>query len=268
MALWYGLVDENESVASIVKNCVSTLYLPGVNSNASSNNFKVQEEMVYWAIANASHQSFTGETGGVDFLISLVNNVQCPSDNSPNPHMAALKEQSIPEKLNLFLRKLTVPFLIPDEPDSNLKSSFAEILKLGHCFRCPNNMGIDIGFDAIIDDHPIHCLVECKYDDNIDEKNFVIKYINKAKEMMSPLTFFVSFDLANDFQIDLTSKGLRNKSRRIENQSSKTPKTFNINVYSINYDSNVKDLALKTIFESEQDPDGVFIVVGTNFDMK
>ena len=105
MILWYDLVKGKESIASIVRDFTGKLVGIFPNPNASSNDFRTQEVMSYWTLANASHQNFHGTTSGIDFFCDVVKNLQILSDNV-SLRSLLFNDLSIPEGLNTFLKAI------------------------------------------------------------------------------------------------------------------------------------------------------------------
>ncbi len=269
MSVWRNFTDQKSTVAQTVRHYIGKNIGLGSNPNAKSNNFKAQESMTFWAIANSTHQDFNGNTSGVKFLLDVVMNLQIPVETVDSTSGALIRrfytisETPIPTGLKSFLNNVTIPYLIPEKPDIDFRKSLDGILNLGHCFRCPNEMGIDICFDALVDGRAVPCFVECKYTDAPQKSADIVGYIDKAKANMCPLTLFVSFTVVNDLQINLRPKNLRKKIRLSEEE--RGPKNFTINVYSVIYNSEGNNLIIKTIFESEKKAGGVFIIIETNF---
>jgi hypothetical protein len=191
-ALWNNDPNYNDTnlctVASITQNYVNCLEGLPVNASAESNDFRAQEVMTYWSIANASHQSFNGKTRGVDFFLDFFKNVQILDSHILNE----LKKLRLPEKLESFLNTLNIPYLLPETPLNDFKSSLAGLCDFDVVYRCPNLLKMDVGF--YLRRHGQYCpaFVECKYRDKPQGLSEIKPYINTAKSENSVLTFFVA----------------------------------------------------------------------------
>jgi hypothetical protein len=295
-ALWNNDPIDNATnlctVALITQNYVNCLEGLPVNASAVSNDFRAQEVMTYWSIANASHQSLNGTTGGVEFFRNFFKNIQIIDSHS----LDKLKELRLPEKLESFLNTLTIPYLLPEEPLNDFKSSLAGLCDFDVVYRCPNSSGLDVGFYLRRHGQCCPAFVECKYRDKPQGLSEIKPYIDTAKSKNSVLTFFVAneihYNLKADYDFaeyaqssstDLSTSDLQISTLNLEADDSvarpvakKAKKDFKLNIYSlfftrhdgraIIYKRNGKKLAIK-IIEEHDNPDGVFIVVETNFDV-
>jgi hypothetical protein len=164
-ALWNNDPNYNDTdlctVASITQNYVNCLEGLPVNVLAESNDFRAQEVMSYWSIANASHQSSNGTTGGVQFFLDFFKNIQILD----NPDLDELKKLRLPEKLEYFLNTLTIPYLLPEPPSNDFKSSLAGLCDFDVVYRCPNLLKTDVGFYLRRHGQSCPAFVECKYRD-------------------------------------------------------------------------------------------------------
>jgi hypothetical protein len=161
-ALWNNDPNYNDTnlctVALITQNYVNCLEGLPVNASAESNDFRAQEVMTYWSIANASHQSLNGTTGGVQFFRNFFKNIQILD----NPDLDELKGLRLPEKLESFLNTLTIPYLLPEAPLNDFKSSLAGLCDFDVVYRCPNSSGLDVGFYLRRHGQSCPAFVECK----------------------------------------------------------------------------------------------------------
>ena len=162
LALWYNVIKDTETVAMIVKDYTSCLVGIFASPEASSKDYRSQEVMFYWTIANASHQNFHGKTG-VEFFRNVVINLQLPIVDGLNYISTNLNEDFIPVNLKVFLNSLSIPYLIPERPSKEFKSSLAGLCEFGLIYRCPNATGMDIGFEMFRNGLTCHSYVECKY---------------------------------------------------------------------------------------------------------
>lgn len=157
-----------------------------------------------------------------------------------------------------------------------LSSSLAGICNFGHCVRCPNSWMIDIAFEIFKSNgESAFALTECKYVDKAPNLDCIFKYIQVARLNKAPLTFFVSYKVNSNLKIrsippiTLDTFKKSKKSKMDPEGESKyfeeieEANNFDINVYMIFYNEN-GGLAVKTLFEQEN-PDGIFIIIETNF---
>ena len=151
-----------KDIFTIVKDYTSCLVGIFASPEASSKDYRSQEVMFYWTIANASHQNFHGKTG-VEFFRNVVINLQLPIVDGLNYIPPNLNEDFIPVNLKVFLNSLSIPYLIPERPSKEFKSSLAGLCEFGVIYRCPNATGMDIGFEMFRNGLTCHSYVECKY---------------------------------------------------------------------------------------------------------
>ena len=244
--------------------------------------------MTYWAIANASHHNFNGRTGGIKFFKDLVRNIQL-FDNDIG---ICFENLSIPSKLNNFLKAFTVPYLIPESPSSEFKSSLAGLCDIGIIQRCSNATRFDVDFELFMNEKKYHAFVECKYQDKAQGKNEISAYIDRAKANNSVLTICLSHEIRKDLKFksvnkkreiscskiaaDLSLSRLDPEAEAIEPGRKKAKKDFMLNIYSFffeNVDKKAVGVSKKRkmvgkIVEEVNDPDGVFIVLQTNFHVR
>ena len=308
-ALWNNIPnadgDYKCTVASIVQGYINSLVGIFASPAASSNDFRAQEVMSYWAIANASHQNFNGKTKGVDFFFNFFKNIQVHDTLD----FAEFDNMNIPTSLESFLNSLSIPYLIPERPSAEFKSSLAGLCDFGVVYQCPNSASMDIGFELRRDGRTCDAFVECKYRDTSQGKMDITKYINNAKAKNSVLTFFVVYKLHDDLKsnngattnerlvtaaIKPSTRMLRDKTLNPPSQTmnkylgngepeepvgKKSKKNFNLNVYSF-YFIDDEDYPFNGVYESNEEkkkklamrtlhevnnPDGVFIVLETSF---
>jgi hypothetical protein len=291
-ALWNNDPIDNDTnlctVALITQNYVNCLEGLPVKASAVSNDFRAQEVMTYWSIANASHQSSNGTTGGVEFFRNFFKNIQILDSHS----LDELKELRLPEKLESFLNTLTIPYLLPEAPSNHFKSSLAGLCDFDVVYRCPNSSGMDVGLYLRRHGQSCPAFVECKYRENPQGLSEIEPYIDTAKSENSVLTFFVANKIHDNLKVDgkiaksahvrptkLRSSTLLNLKADDSVSGSvakKAKKDFKLNIYSFSftryderaifYKRNGRKLVIK-IIEEHDNPDGVFIVLETNFDM-
>jgi hypothetical protein len=288
-ALWSNNPRKNYdtlcTVASITQNYVNCLEGLPINASAESNDFRAQEVMTYWSIANASHLSLNGTTGGAQFFLNFFKNIQILDSHS----LDELKVLRLPRKLQYFLNTLTIPYLLPEAPSNHFKSSLAGLCDFDVVYRCPNSSGMDVGF--YLRRHGQYCpaFVECKYRDKPQGLSEIKPYINTAKSENSVLTFFVAKEIHDNLKVDgkvAKSAHTKLRSSTLLNlkaddsvagpASKKAKKDFKLNIYSlfftcrdekaIIYSGNGNNLSIK-IIEEHDNPDGVFIVLETNFNV-
>jgi hypothetical protein len=277
MALWtLPAIELGDSVAEVSKSHNESLSKDPTNPSTSVNDFRSQEVMAYWSLADSSHQNYQGETEGIDFIKNFAENVQLKIGNS----YPVLETQELPSNLSNFLSSIIVPYLLPHEPNINFESALEGICLLGTCSRCSNNTGLDISFDLIKEGTRRTGYVECKYTDHPQTLDPVLEYITHARSKKSPLTIFLTFNLDSRKEkklLDLNPRNLRHDVNTIVAESKNSFKIvprkrshgelFNLNVYSIYLDGGSFNCI--PLFEKDQvsNPDGVFIILETNFDI-
>jgi hypothetical protein len=286
-ALWNNDPNYNDTnlctVAWITQNYVNCLEGLPVNASAEYNDFKAQEIMTYWSIGNASHQNFNGQTRGVDFFLDFFKNIQILDSHS----LDELKELRLPKKLEYFLNTLTIPYLLPETPSNDFKSSLAGLCDFDVVYRCSNSSGMDVGFYLRRHGQYFPAFVECKYRDKPQGLSEIKSYIDTAKSENSVLTFFVAKEIHDNLKVDgKITKSTKLRSSTLLNlkaddsvavsASKKAKKDFKLNIYSFSftryderaifYKRNGRKLVIK-IIEEHDNPDGVFIVLETNFDV-
>jgi hypothetical protein len=276
------------TIASITQKYVNCLEGLPVNASAESNNFRAQEVMTYWSIGNASHQNFNGKTRGVEFFLDFFKNIQILDSHS----LDELKGLRLPEKLESFLNTLTIPYLLPEAPSNDFKSSLAGLCDFDVVYRCSNLLKMDAGFYLRRHGQSCPAFVECKYRDKPQGLSEIKPYINTAKSENSVLTFFVAKKIHDNLKVDgkvAKSAHVRPTTLRSSTllnlkaddsvagpASKKAKKDFKLNIYSlfftcrdekaIIYSGNGNNLSIK-IIEEHDNPDGVFIVLETNFNV-
>jgi hypothetical protein len=287
MALWTAPPSvDRDTIAQIVK--VQSEKIVGIpaNQDASANDFKCQEVMAHWAAAHSSHQNYFGATSGIDFIKSFVENIQLKV-NFSYPELNC--QLTLPKNLINFLNFLTIPYLVPYEPNETFKSLLENLCKLGTCSRCSNSKKFDIDFQLYhaSDIRLKTCYIECKYTDKPQSPSKVQVYSDRARHRKAPLTIFMTYKLDDCFKkkmmmtnknndiLNLAPKMMRNSSRNksnvdnvgnlnVFNESKKRRiDEFNINAYSIYFKDN--KFECNTLFEDEPVPDGVFLIIETNF---
>lgn len=248
MALWYGTVRYEETIASVAKE-----YVNKHDKYSNSNIRSKQETMCYWAVAYASHQNFKGKTLGTDFFYNFVKNVQIPPVR--NVINITLNASRIPSKLQAFLNDITVPYLMPDNPTKDFKSLLAGLCDLGACYR--NEMGILFEIENIKNSNRYNAYVEFEQCSQGQVK--MSKYISKAKKNNSILSLVVirTFDENSNIEsADDCDKVETSCEDDVINE-------FQINIYYVFYDQ-YNGLYVKALLEVDA-PDGVFIIVESNY---
>jgi hypothetical protein len=190
------------------------------------------------------------------------------------------------------LNTLTIPYLLPEEPSNDFKSSLAGLCDFDVVYRCSNSSGLDVGFYLRRHGQPCPAFVECKYRDKPQGLSEIKPYIDAAKSENSVLTFFVAKEIHDNLKADgkiaksahvrptnlrsSTLLNLKADDSVARPVAKKAKKDFKLNIYSlfftcrdekaIIYSGNGKNLSIK-IMEEHDNPDGVFIVLETNFNV-
>lgn len=280
LAIWYKL-KSNTSVGSVVSAYKRVLLDITPNINSMSNDFRSQENVAYWSIAHSTHQNFNGNTEGALFFTNVVKNFQSFDPNVKAVETAgtdsiplglvSIKSLSVPTSLQNFLEKIKVPYLLPSKLPNlefggdmvNFEDFFEGFCNFGVCSRCTNQMGLDVCFDLFKDGEMRVGYVECKYTKLHKTTSEVLKYVQRAGEKRSPLTFYMSYELNSDLkehhslQKHVQTCDLRQSTIDTLNSD------FNTNIYCVYYESE-KTLSMVALREFD-DPDSVFIIVETNF---
>ena len=284
-ALWYKALDEeNCTVASVVENycCNGELFL-SPSRDPLGTHYKNQIILVYWTLANATHQNFHGKNGGIDFISNVVKNLQLPIwlKNEKKYFFVNLNENLIPEKLETFLKGCSVSYLVPQRPELQFRIALKGLCNFGFIGSCRRRLGMDLMFDILKDNYNRTGYVECKYSKLPLKRRDISKYIDNAKKKNSILTLFVSNKIGDELKHGIVSEYESNNLKYLEggvidevfstteddliatNTKKKDKKDFNINVYCIHYRED-QELAITTLREVDC-PDGVFIVVESRF---
>jgi hypothetical protein len=307
IALWHKVVQsapkDRNTIASISQIYINGLVGVLANPAARSNDYRAQEVMSYLAIANASHQSFHGTTKGVDFFCNFFQNIQIL--DAFDSDLFDKTRFPFPVELEYFLNTLTIPYLLPDKPSDEFKSLVADLCDFGVAYRCANETGMDIGFDVRKNGRSCQAFVECKYREDAQGKKEIKPYIDNAKSVNSVFTIFVAYKIHNDLKGSPNCvHGIKSAAVLINNQVTRTMPTgtrvlrsqaidlksddfiaetvnkkakrdFKLNIYSFYFvegkdvfaEVNKKKLAIK-IIEEHENPDGVFIVLESNFNAR
>jgi hypothetical protein len=213
-------------------------------------------------------------------------------------------KRSIASKSQQFLDTYNHSLLIPEKPDVELRSLLSGLLDLGVCYRCKNSTGMDVGFEIVKDGVRGISYSECKYTEQAQTLNYIAKYIANARLKNSALTFFISHKLGENLKrdflsVETTKRDLRQSTldqstetllkycegdvdltekdesgnliyqfdedeENVSVSPKKPNKEFIINLYSVFYDNQNRNLTIKALNEN-QNPDGVFVVIETNF---
>ena len=99
--------------------------------------------MVTLSISNASHRSFNGHTGGIDFFTLLIKILMVFVPKYPDLDDLF---KSTPLSLSNFLERYLVPNLTPE-----LQSDLQGMVRIGECRRCSDKEGVDVAFTIFMD---------------------------------------------------------------------------------------------------------------------
>jgi hypothetical protein len=97
---------------------------------------------------------------------------------------------------------LTIPYLLPEAPSNDFKSSLAGLCDFDVVYRCSNSSGLDVGFYLRRHGQSCPAFVECKYRENPQGLSEIEPYIDTAKSENSVLTFFVAKEIHDNLKVD------------------------------------------------------------------
>ena len=291
-AIW-SQVHSYYSIARILAEYLLQSTPPPPNKLAAVNDSGSQENMVFWAVADATHKSYEGLTKGPEFVKNLIKNAQ----------MEIVQIAEFPATLESFLRRLTIPFLIPGRNGEFVQDSLNGLCEIGQCYRSANKDSVDVKFEVSLGSNGQRSFgfAECKYIEKSQGKDNVMDYYNSARNNNSPITFFVTYS-SNDslkngdaWAVRRSEYNLRsftqsdsnsattstatstatatNTESENQNQTEeslrKKPKLFKdfkISVFSCFYKEYQQNFMEMVALREEINPDGVFIILETNFD--
>jgi hypothetical protein len=100
------------------------------------------------------------------------------------------------------LNPLTIPYLLPEAPSNDFKSSLAGLCDFDVVYRCPNLLNMDVGFYLRRHGQSCPAFVECKYRDKPQGLSEIKPYIDTAKCENSVLTFFAAKEIHDDLKVE------------------------------------------------------------------
>ena len=264
MALWIQITaNNNVPVADIICRFICN------RRNVQALNSCAKECMVYWSLCNSTHREMGAVIHGPEFFIRFIKNIQIDQANSAfsnrklsirvypfNLNVASLKSFPFLEK---FLSKIGIPYLVPENFD--VKTLLQGLCTFGSCSLAANQSGFDIKFDLLYDNKQRKGLIECKCIDTGLSLSEAKSSIEKAKKENFPFNMLVTYSLCKELKTENYFV-----SKRGEPQPKKTKSAVNridrMAVYSVFY----AEQQMKIIPLLEHDnPDGVFVIVQTNF---
>ena len=275
MALWKQVSDDDTTIASIVDQYMSTYNTRNQNPSALKNNSCAQECMAYWSLCNSTHTDIGSTIPGIEFLRRFINNIQTDYETP----------LVLPDKLQTFLFNIKIPYLLPKViSTSDIEAQLSDLCKFGNCERLANGVGYDIIFELLHHNNskPRNGLVECKYIDDdlsaLDAKEYIIK----AKKRNYPFNMLVTYSMGHELKTlnyfesnrkqpsrepqpkKLKSDEGEGEANSAEDPELETEPIVKMAIYSVFYEgSQMKFVPL--LEYDDDDPDGVFIIVQTNF---
>jgi hypothetical protein len=249
MAIWYHICyNLRNSVASIICRYLVTLSSATKKQNGFRYYSNYQECMVYWALCNSTHKTIHSLMPCPQFVISFIENVQMDPETlrmiSPEK---GIYEFSLP-KLENFLTRIEIPYLLPVELlSSEISSKLDGLCSFGQCTRLTNKSSLIFSFELFFDGAIQNGFVEYQYQDKILSDSIAKESINRAKEQSFPLSMLLASGLNAE---------LKSKNYYVNQQIGK------ISVYSVFYSSGQMEIV--PLAECN-DPESVFIIIETNF---
>jgi hypothetical protein len=189
------------------------------------------------------------KTEGVDFFCSVFKNIRI-LDYSDFYELNGLR---LPEKLASFLNTITIPYLLPEEPSKDLKSTLAGLCDFGVAYKYGSASKMDVGFDVRRNDKSCHAFIQCKYIDDTQGNIEIELYIKSAKSKNSVFTFLVAFKAHDNINFDLAKSVQCTKPSTSDRRSltlnlvaddsvarpvakkAKKEKDFKLNIYSFSF---------------------------------
>ena len=238
MALWsnISMISECSSVASITQ-----MY----NKNLEDN--RTVEWVVYRAICNSSHRKMGSITGGSEFVLRFIENLQVDQFACKKLRIEPFYlDFSVLPKLERFLETMEIPYLIPKTIITNdIEAQLEGICKFGNCERLSRGIEFEILKGKEI-------------------KTGFVSYIDKLKDLntfeMCASEYLVNMLITSSLCDEL-------KSQRIEPPQPKKTKLnasadVKMSIYSVFYEG--RGMKIVPIREAE-DPVSVLIIIETNF---
>jgi hypothetical protein len=151
----------------------------------------------------------------------------------------------LPEKLESFLNTWTIPYLLPEAPSNDFKSSLAGLCDFDVVYRCSNLLKMDVGFYLRRHGQSCPAFVEWKYRDKPQGLSEIKPYVDTAKRKNSVLTFFVAKEIQENLKVGgkIAKSATKLRSSTLLNlkaddsvagpASKKAKKDFKLNIYSL-----------------------------------
>jgi hypothetical protein len=96
---------------------------------------------------------------------------------------------------------LTIPYLLPETPLNDFKSSLAGLCDFDVVYRCSNLLKMDVGFYLRRHGQSCPAFVESKYRDKPQGLSEIKLYIDTAKSENSILTIFVAKEIHDNLKV-------------------------------------------------------------------
>ena len=254
------------------------------NKFALKNNFKGQETLICWAVGNASHFDISGKTKGLDFLREFSGHIQSFKTLSKISNSCFPREflcmSDISAKLMTFLNCFTVPYCVQTPltemniSDPNFNSFLSNFMEIGYFFRCADKEIFDLSFKINFNGELCDASAESKYDDDPTDMQTIMNYSLKSIKKKTKLTLFISSNLSKELKVPYSSTLLKNQCQclgitynRNVDTANCLASNFKLNYYSICISPDgldVNQLRINNLFEHNDDPDGIFLIIETN----
>jgi hypothetical protein len=230
------------------------------------------EILAQWAIAYASHSIFSAKTGCFSVLKLFILNIQSLRDKEKLEKMInSLNNLQLPQKLNDFLSRVKIPYLINGPPKVRLNESdcgldnvtvnrnmkrteseevngsksmkIAELsrdlspfIKLGTCHRPLNSAGWDVLFDMQIDGVDEFSYIECKLWTDPIGLPLIYPYYKKACVNGIKFSILVAKNVQNSLHKPKRAKKIKIDSKNNNNETASSKK--------INYVDEIENLGI------------------------
>ena len=277
-----------------------------ITANSTVQDSFALELLSHWCICSASHLNIEKCTGGNEFLLNFIKNVQSCNNIINSKSICELKFEFgyMPRSLSRFLEEITVPYLIQIfSVIEKMIEEYNQFMQLGKSYLCPFKDGWDVNFDVNFRGESRVGFVECKFLATPIGLPTFLEYYEKACSRKLPISLLVCRDLQSSISSDdswkkFDSEEILKEQEKMKEQEKK--KKFNpskktktspnhqletimklwasddenhVNIYTINFKDEVFKAAKKiggsfsfNAIKEFSNPKGVFILVDSNFD--
>ena len=278
----YGICYDKKT--TLAQN-LEQMNFPEVFKNlfALKKNFKAQETLICWAVGNASHFDITGKTTGLDFLREFSGHIQSFKTLSKIANSCFPREflcmSDVSAKLMNFLNCFTVPYCVQTPltemnlSDPNFIGLLSNFMEIEYFFRCADKEGFDLSFKINFSGELCDASAECKYEEKPSDLQTIMDYSKKSIRKKTKLTLFIASNLREELKVPYSSTLFLNQCQCLgitynRNVNEATGPDFKLNHYSLCISPDGLDankLRINNLFEHHEDPDGIFLIIETNF---